>query len=130
MLVNQSIEKESVAPLFDLRLIGFAANDPDSPGINQRYGLGGNLRRAFSDGNLDEDRCRVGADLFAHNLDRFGNLCGSLLKVAPQIFHLIGSQSFDCRFVNRHRPGVFETMLAHGFVEFAHDVGRRALRLG
>src|SRR2546427_6787079 len=128
MLVNQSIEKESAALLFDFRLIGFAANDPDATGINQRYGLGSNLRRAFSDGNLDEEGGSVGADLFARNLDLFGNLRSFLLKVYPQLFHLLRRESFDRRLVDRHRPRIFEAMLAHGFVEFAHHVGRRTGR--
>src|SRR6266571_8099475 len=125
MLLNQSIEEKSVALFYDLGLFGFGADDPDTSGINQRHGLGSNLGRAFTDRDLDEDSRGIAADLFAHNLDLFGNLCSLLLKVHPQICHLVGSQSFDCRFVNRHCPCVFEAMLAHGFVEFAHDVGRR-----
>src|SRR5437667_8721605 len=123
MLVNQSFEKESAALLFDFRLIGFAANDPDAGGINQGNGLGSNLRRVLSDGNLDEDGGRVGADLFAHNLDLFGNLRSFLLKVYLQLFHLLRREFFDRRLVDRHRPRIFEAMLAHGFAEFPHHVG-------
>src|SRR5438046_7094084 len=99
MLLNQSIEEKSVALLYDLGLFGFGADDPDTSGINQRDGLGSNLRRAFTDRDLDEDGRGIAADLFAHNLDLFGNLCSLLLKVHPQICQLVGTQSLARRVV-------------------------------